>query len=200
MTSTLSFRSDALPDFRQQVVHLSADGPDFDRRIHQACGSNDLFNDGATGLRELVGTWRRRDEHHLLHALFPLREAQRPVVERRWQPEAVRDEHFLARAIAVVHAADLWDSLVAFVHDHEGVVGQVVEKRGWRCTGGAAGEVPGVILDPVAISDLADHLEIEHRPLMQPLRLQQLPLRLELPAVFFELALDRFDGALRSIA
>ena len=70
-------------------------------------------------LRQLVRPGRRRDEDHLADALFPLLEVQRPVVERRRQPEAVVDQHFLARAIAVVHAADLRHRLVALVDDEQ---------------------------------------------------------------------------------
>ena len=35
----------------------------------------------------------------------------------------------------------------------------------------AAGQMARVVLDAVAVADLLDHLEIEHRPLVQPLRL-----------------------------
>ena len=34
-----------------------------------------------------------------------------------------------------------------------------------------------VVLDAVAVADLANHLEVEHRPLVQPLRFEQLALR-----------------------
>src|SRR5437016_6175323 len=57
-----------------------------------------------------------------------------------------------------------------------------------------------VVLDPVAIADLADHLEIEHRPLMQPLRFEQPALRLEDAAAPGELLLDRLDRAARALA
>ena len=40
--------------------------------------------------------------------------------------------------------------------------------------------MPRVVLDAVAVADLANHLEVEHRPLVQPLRLEQLAFRLEL--------------------
>ena len=62
-----------------------------------------------------------------MHSLFPLREVQRTVVERRRQPETVRDKDLLARAIAGMHAADLGHRLVAFVDDDQRVVGQVIK-------------------------------------------------------------------------
>jgi hypothetical protein len=63
-----------------------------------------------------------------------------------------------------------------------------------------AGQVPRVVLDAVAVADLADHLEIEHRPLVQPLRLEQLALAFELRPRTTQLFLDRFDRRLRALA
>ena len=55
--------------------------------------------------------------------------AQRPVVERGRQPEAVVDQRLLARAVAFVHAADLGNRLVRLVDEDHEVVREVVEQR-----------------------------------------------------------------------
>ncbi len=125
-------------------------------------------------LESSYGTWRRRYEDDLFHPLFPLLEVERAIVERRWKPEPIRDQHFLAGSIAVIHPADLRHGLVALVDDDDGIVGQVVEQRRRRGAGWTAGQVARVVLDAVAVPDLADHLQVEHRPLVQPLRLEQL--------------------------
>ena len=78
---------------------------------------------------QLVRPWRGAHVDHLPDAPLPLREAQRPVVERRRQAEAVLDEHFLARAVAVVHPAHLRHGLVALIDDEHRVWRQVVEQR-----------------------------------------------------------------------
>jgi len=52
---------------------------------------------------------------------------KRAIVERARHPETVRHQHLLARAIAVVHAPNLWDSLVAFVDQHDRVTGKIIE-------------------------------------------------------------------------
>ena len=72
---------------------------------------------------------------------------------------------------------------MAFVDDDEGVLRQVVEQRRRRLARRAPGQVPGVVLDAVAVSDLLDHLEIEHRPLVQAVGLEDLALGLELAPV-----------------
>jgi hypothetical protein len=61
-------------------------------------------------------TWRTR--------CFPLLEVQRPVVERRRQPEAVLDQHFLARPVAGVHAAESAARLMALVDDEQASSGR----------------------------------------------------------------------------
>ncbi len=79
----------------QQVIHLPAHRPHLDGRIHESGRTNHLLDHDAAGLRELVWTGRGGDMDDLVHTLFPLREVQRPVIERRWQAESVGNEHFL---------------------------------------------------------------------------------------------------------
>ena len=63
--------------------------------------------------------------------------------------------------------------------NEQGVVREVVEQRGRRLAGQAAGEMARVVLDAVAVADLADHLEVEHGALLEALRLDQLALLFE---------------------
>jgi hypothetical protein len=48
--------------------------------------------------------------------------------------------------------------------------------------------------------NFAHHLQVEHRPLVQPLRLQELPFLLQPAAIFVQLALDRLGGLLGALA
>src|SRR5262245_23788084 len=57
-----------------------------------------------------------------------------------------------------------------------------------------------VVLDAVAVADLPNHLEIEHRALMEALGLEQLPFRFEQAAIPRELFLDRLHRLLGPIA
>ncbi len=129
---------------------------------------------------QLEGPGRGRDEDHLVGPRLPLLEVQRAVVERRRQAEAVaRPGPPCAtgrRGTSRGSAAPSGGSRPRT----RGVGREVVEQRRRRLARRPAGQVPGVVLDAVAVADLADHLEVEHRPLVQALRLEQLALRLQL--------------------
>ena len=53
--------------------------------------------------------------------------------------------------------------------------------------------MPRVVLDPAAVADLLDHLEVVHRPRLQPLGFEQLALAAKLLEPPFELGLDALD-------
>ena len=89
---------------------------------------------------------------------------------------------------------------MALVDDRQRIRRQVIEKRRRRLAGLPPGEVPRVILDPVAVADLLDHLEIEHRSLVQSVRLEDLAFSLERAAISLQLRLDALDRPLGLLA
>ena len=141
-----------------------------------------------------------RHEHDLARALQELVEGLGPVVERARQPEAVVHQRLLARAVALVHAADLGHRLVRLVDEADEVVGEEVEQAVGPRAGLAPVEDARVVLDPVAEAELAQHLHVELRALAQPVRLEQLALLLELLAARLELVADLHHGALDRVA
>ncbi len=60
--------------------------------------------------------------------------------------------------------------------------------------------MPCIVLDPVAVADFLNHFEVEHRPLVQPVCLEDLPFRFELLAIPRQLGLDRLDRLLGPVA
>ena len=95
-------------------------------------GPDHLLDELAAGLAELVGPRRRRQVHRLPDPVGELLPGQRPVVDRRRQPEPEVDQVALAGHVALVHAADLRHGDVRLVDDHQEVFGEVVEQRGRR--------------------------------------------------------------------
>ena len=125
--------------------------------------------------------------------LLELLELERAVVERAGEAEAVLDQRLLAGAVAAVHRADLGDGLVGLVDDEEEVLGEVVDERGRRVAGLAAGEVARVVLDAVAEAHLLEHLQIVHGPLLEPLLLEEAAVLVVEVEPVAELVADRRD-------
>jgi hypothetical protein len=185
---------------RQQVVDLPAHRADLDLGVDEPRGADHLLDDGALAQLELELARRGRDRDHLRREREELVEHERPVVERARQAEAVVDERELARAVAVVHPADLRQRHVALVHDHEEVLGEVVEEARRPRALGAPGEVPRVVLDAGARADLEHHLDVEVRAALEPLRLEQLPFGAQHLQPAGELLADRPDRRARATA
>ncbi len=161
------------PDLVQEVVHLVAGRPHGDLGVHQAGGPDDLLGQRVAGKLQLVVARRGRHVDRLAGDPRELLEVQRPVVEGRRQPEAVLDQRLLARAVAVVHAAHLRHRHVALVDDDQGVGRQVLDQHRRGLARPPPREVARVVLDAVAVAQLAQHLHVEQRALLQALGLQQ---------------------------
>ena len=100
-------------------------------------------------------------------------------------------ERALPGLVAREHAADLGVRLVALVHHDDGVPRQVVHQGRRRLPRGPPREVTRVVLDAVAMPRLGEHVQIEERPLHEPLRFEQLPLLKQPGMVLVELFPDR---------
>ena len=92
-----------------------------------------------------------------------------------------------------MHGADLRHGDVRLVDDQQEVVREVVDEGGRGRALRAAVDVPGVVLDARAESDLPHHLDVVGRAHAQPLRLQQLALRLELGQPLPQFLFDAAD-------
>ncbi len=88
---------------------------------------------------------------------------------------------------------------MALVDDHEGVGRQVLHEGRRRLSGLAPREVPGVVLDPLAVAHLLEHLHVEAGALLEPLGLQELPLRLQKPEPLAQLLPDGDEGRLQRV-
>jgi hypothetical protein len=116
----------------QQVIDLHLDRADFDLRVDQAGGADDLFGEGAAGLFQLPRRRGGGDEDRLRAHRIPFLELQRAVVHAGGQAEAVFGQGELAAEVAPIHAADLRHGDVGFVCENNGIVGDELEQRGRR--------------------------------------------------------------------
>ncbi len=80
-----------------------------------------------------------------------------------------------------------------FVDEDERVARHVFEEGRRRLARLAPGQIAGIVLDPGAAAGRLDHLEIIGRALLEPLRLEQFPFRVQLFKADLEVALDLLD-------
>ncbi len=179
-------------DLADQVVDLVGRGADVDLGIDEARGSDDLLDD-VPGHALLERTRGRGHEHDAGHPLQELIELERPVVQRRGNPEPVLDQVELARPVALVHPAQLAHGVVRLVDEAHEVVGEEVDQRVWRGPGCTPVEDPGVVLDARAEPELADHLHVVLGALAQAVGLDDLALRLEQRDLGLELGADLLE-------
>ena len=83
---------------------------------------------------------------------------------------------------------------MAFIGEHERVVGQVFEQGRRRFAGLAAGEIARIVLDAGAGAGGFQHLDVEHRALLKPLRFQKTAGVVEFGQPLLQFALDGVDG------
>ncbi len=100
------------------------------------------------------------------------------------------DKIALARHVTLEHPTDLRDRDVRLVDHQQEVVREVVEQRVRRGTSGTPVDVPGIVLDTRAETDLAHHLDIVGGAHPQPLGLQQLALAFHFSEPVGKLRLD----------
>jgi hypothetical protein len=82
-----------------------------------------------------------------------------------------------------------------FVDHQKRIRRQVIEQRRRWLARRLAGEMPGVVLDTVAVPHLGHHFQVELGTLRQALRLDQLVLRVQLLQALLELELDGIHRA-----
>ena len=145
---------------------------------------------------QLVVARRGRNIDKLGDPCLKLIETKRAVIERRGQAKTVFHQRDLARAVALVHAADLRHRDVGLVDDAEEVLREVVDEGVGRLARRAAVQMPRVVLDAVAKAHRLEHLKIIIGTLLQTLRLEQLVGRLELRHALLAFFADRFQSRL----
>jgi len=89
---------------------------------------------------------------------------------------------------------------VALVDDQQRILGHVIEQARRRLARRAARQIARVVLDARAIAELVDHLQIELRALLQPLRLEQLVLAAQRLQALGELGLDLVERVQQALA
>src|SRR5208337_634479 len=84
-----------LADFANKIVNLEVRRAHFDLRVNKAGGPDDLLYDPPSGSGKLIGAGSCGNIYDLFDPVLEFIKIERPVVERRRQPEPVPDKSFL---------------------------------------------------------------------------------------------------------
>jgi len=82
-------------------------GSDFDGRVQQTGGTDDLFNDDALRLLQFIITGSGTDIQYLLAYPFEFVKIQRPVIDGGRQTKTVLDQVLLSGPVTAPHGPDL---------------------------------------------------------------------------------------------
>ncbi len=85
---------------------------------------------------------------------------------------------------------------MGFVDDHQKVFGEIVDQRGRGLARRPPAQMAGIVFDAVAVPHGTDHFEIELRPLLDPLRFDQLIVLSEIQHALLEFLLNPRDRPL----
>ena len=176
-----------------KVIDLPCHRPHINLRIQQSGRTDDLLRPQRLMLF-LIIAGRGGHEHHLVQLGLPLREVQRPVIQRRGQTEAVVYQHPLSCLVPVVHAAHLRHRHVGLIDDQQKVLREIIHQRVRRGTGRKSGQMTRIVLDAGAEACLPHHLHVEIGAFRDALRLDQLIVRAEILHPFLQLRLDILRG------
>ena len=125
-----------------------------------------------------------------MHLLFKLRESQRTVVLCARQTETEIDKLLLPRLVAVVHRPQLRHRDMRFIDYRKEIFGEIVQQTFRRLACRPAGQRTRIVLDAVAVSKFAHHLNVVLGTLPDALSLYVFLRPLEIPETFRKLILN----------
>ena len=186
-------------NFAQQVIHLAVCGSHLNDGIQHTGGADHLFDHLVLALGQLPGARGGADEDGLGGLLPELLSLKGPVVGGTGKAKTMLNQHLLAALVAVVHGLQLGAGDMAFIHHQQPVLGEVINQTFRRRSRRAAGQMAGIIFDPVAIAHLFQHLQVIGGALFEALGLQQTALFVEQIEALTQFAADGLDGLLQPI-
>jgi len=88
---------------------------------------------------------------------------------------------------------------MALVDNDQGVFRQILHQGGRWLAGISPGQVAGIVLDPLTVAHLLHHLQIEKRPMLETLGLQEFLFPAQLGKAFLEFGPDSGHGPIQVV-
>ena len=125
---------------------------------------------------------------------FKLLTTQWPVIQGRWQTEAIVDQHLLTRTVSIVHSLDLPHGHVALINHNQKIIWEEVEKSIRRLSFASSVHVTRVVFNAVCIAHLTEHLDIILCTLFQTLSFKEFTFLLKNSQLLLQLSLNLGNG------
>ena len=180
-------------DLADQIVDLTLHRANEDFRVQQTRGPDDLFHHLPRPL-PLVITGGGGDIDPLVDSVRKLLKFQGPVIKGRGQAEAVIHQGLFPGPVPTVHGPHLGQGHMAFIHEEQEVLGEIVQQGHGRTARRPVGNDPGIVLDAGAIAQLLHHFNIIIRALLDALGLNEPVLLLEEGHSLIALRPDTVNG------
>ena len=186
-------------DLLHQVVDLVVSHLDLQRGIDQSRRANQLLNNRAFALNQLIISRRSTHVDRCSDHRLELLEAQRTVVDSGGQAESVLHQIDLSGAIATIHRAHLRQRYVALVDHHQVILRKVVEQAEGTTALRTPVEIARVVLDTRAVAKLLDHLQVVLDTLFDSLCLDHATLALVEGDALAQIELDLSHGRIDTL-
>ena len=186
-------------NFLQHIVHLVNGGAHFHFRVNQTCRPHHLLDHFAC-MRFFVIGGGGRHKNALAHFGFKLFKFKRPVVQGTGQSKAIFHQRGFARTVAVVHGIQLANHLMAFVQEHQSILGHVVGQSAGRGAWRSTGQMTCVVFNAFAVPYFTEHFQIKSSALLEALGFYQLAHAHQLFKPLCQLDFDGFNGCQNLVA
>ena len=186
-------------NFLQHIVHLVNGRAHFYFGVHQTCRSHHLLDYFASMRFFVIGRCGRH-KNALAHFGFKLFKFKRPVVQGTGQSKPVFHQGGFARTVAVVHGIQLANHLMAFVQEHQSILGHVICQGAGRSAWFSTGQMSCVVFNAFAVPYFTEHFQIKSSALLEALGFYQLAHAHQLFQPLCQLYFDGFNGCQNLVA
>ena len=105
---------------------------------------------------------------------------QRAVIQSGRKTKSIVYQYQFTTAVATIHTAYLWYGLVTLIYHHQVIFGKIIQQAEWPCAWSSSVKKTGVVLNSIAITQLADHFNVIVYSFSYSLRFNIFPLRFKI--------------------
>ena len=149
------------------MFYLVLAGNDFDFRIKNSGGADNLFHDNPIAFFQFIIGRGGTDVYGLPRVGLKFFKREWTVIESCRKTEPVFHEWLFTGSVTTIHGSYLRECHVWFVYDEQEILREVIQQAEGANAGSPSVEVAGVILDAGAIAEFSNHFHVIFYPFVQ---------------------------------